>query len=242
MIGSTSFSRLKVYETCPYHAKLAFVDKIPQPVDTSRESPLDRGSRVHDLAEKYIRGTAELVHELKNFEKELTTLKQHFTERPKHVLLEQMWCFDNAWNTVPDDDFVNTWLRVKLDACWFVDDSQRIAVVVDYKTGKKYGNEVKHMEQMQLYQLATFLRFPQVEEVEVELWYFDQNETTPAHFKRKNGLRFLKLFNDRMMAMTTATDFPPRPSLYTCRFCPYKTGALGKNGLKGTGHCDKNPE
>jgi len=242
MIGSTSFSRLKVYEDCPYRAKLAYVDKVPQPTDPSKESPLDRGSRIHDFAEKYVRGQIELAHELHNFEKELTTLKEHFEKRPEHVLLEQMWCFDTVWNTVPDDDFANTWLRVKLDACWFLNDKRQTAVVIDYKTGKKSGNEVKHMEQMQLYQLATFLRFPEVEEVEVELWYVDQNETTPAHFSRKNGLRFLKLFNDRMLAMTTATEFTPRPSLYKCRFCPYKTGRIGKFGPQGTGHCDLNPE
>lgn len=244
MIGSTSFSRLKIFEQCPRRAQFAFLDKIPEPRNTAIESPLDRGTRVHDAAEKFIRGEQPLALELKNFEEEFQRLKERYEENQERLLLEQMWCYDNAWQCIAENDFANTWLRVKLDACLFLDEETqpKTAVIIDYKTGKKSGNEVKHMEQMQLYQLATLLRFPEIELVEVELWYVDQNETTLAKFKRKHGLNFLKHFNDRMLAMTTTEEFVPRPSLHTCRFCPYKTGPLGKSGLQGTGHCDLNPE
>ena len=92
------------------------------------------------------------------------------------------------------------------------------------------GNEIKHMEQCQLYQLAAFLRYPELEEVTIELWYLDQDDLTTRTFTRKQGLRYLKFFHDRGEKMTTETEFAPNPNMYSCRWCPY--------GPKGTGHCE----
>lgn len=240
MISSTSFSRLQVYESCPLRAKLAFIDKVAEPKPKG-ESPLDRGSRIHDDAEQFVRGTKDLAHELKNFEEEFQALRKRFSEQPDTILLEELWCYDDAWIPVKNDDWNSIWLRVKTDAMWFLDDDKTEAVVVDYKTGKKVGNEVKHGEQLQLYQLGTFIRFPTLERVHTELWYIDQNETTDLSFTRSQGMKFLKNFNKRFLSMTSAEDFPPRPSMHACRFCPYKTGMIGKKGPKGTGDCDRNP-
>lgn len=123
--------------------------------------------------------------------------------------------------------WVPVWLRLKLDACVFHD--KKNATVIDYKTGRKYGNEVKHAEQMQLYQLVTFLRYPELEKVTTELWYLDQNEVTSQTFTRAQGLRFKHNFNRRGVDMTTATEFPANANIFSCQWCAY--------GPWGTGHC-----
>lgn len=240
LITSTSFSRLQVYEACPKRAQLAFIEKIQEP-KSKGESPLDRGSRIHDDAEQFVRGTKDLVHELKNFEEEFQALRKRYTEQPDSILLEELWCFNDGWVPVKPDDWDNIWLRVKTDAIWFLDNDRTEAVVVDYKTGKKVRNEVKHGEQLQLYQLGAFIRFPTLEKVHTELWYLDQNETTEMSFTRNQGMKFLKSFNKRFLSMTSAEEFPPRPSTHACMFCPFKTGMIGKKGPKGTGHCGLNP-
>lgn len=111
------------------------------------------------------------------------------------------------------------WLRLKLDALVFCSPIEAIAI--DYKTGRKFGNEVKHGEQLQLYQLVTFLRFPQLETVHTELWYIDQDDITSMTFSRKRGLLFKEKWDKRGNALTTATDFPPNPNPMSCKWCQY---------------------
>lgn len=220
-IRTWSFSRLAVFETCPYRAKLAYIDRIPEP-----ERPLpkgktehanDRGSRIHASAEAYIKGDVEeVIPELKDFAAEIKQLRDMYAQGK--VSLEGEWGIDKDWTPVPWDD-KSVWGRVKLDALVHI--NKHHAIVVDYKTGRKFGNEFKHGEQCQLYQLATFMRYPELEIVETELWYTDQDELTHMRYTRDQGLRFFANINSRATKMTTATEFTPKPSPHACRYCPY---------------------
>jgi hypothetical protein len=125
--------------------------------------------------------------------------------------------------------WVPAWLRLKLDAIVF--ESETSAIAIDYKSGKKYGNEMKHGEQLQLYQLVTFLRYPKLEKVTTELWYLDQDEITQREFRRDQGLRFMKSWDKRGTALTTCQVFPPNPNPISCRYCMY--GPFEG----GSGHC-----
>ena len=120
------------------------------------------------------------------------------------------------------------WLRLKLDAIVFISETE--AVVIDYKTGKKFGNEIKHGEQLQLYQLVSFLRYPKLEKVTAELWYLDQNDKTSVSFTRDQGLRFRTRWHQRGSTITSCAQFPPNPNIFSCRYCGY--------GPWGTGHCE----
>ena len=227
-IKAWSFSRLSIYQQCPFRAKLAYIDRIPEP-----ERPLpkgktehanDRGSRIHDAAEYYVRGETLMIEEMGKFEAEFKKLNAMFKEG--RVQLEGEWAVDTDWNPV-NWRSSDAWGRIKLDALVFLDPTH--AVVIDYKTGRKYGNEVSHAKQGQLYQLAAFLRFPELEVIDVEFWYLDQDEITRTRYTREQGLRFLRYFNEQAIEMTTIEEFKPKPNMYSCRWCPY--------GPKGTGDC-----
>lgn len=241
-IEAWSFSRLKKYEQCPYAAYLEYIEKIPEPerpeLEDGKEYPNDRGSRVHDEAELYVRGQGELPIEAATFAKELEFLRKHYAEDSKRLELEQMWLFNKGWRPL-SDRARKPWLRVKLDVLFWISEVE--VVSIDYKTGKRFNNEIKHAEQLQLYQLATLMRYPQVQTVHTELWYFDIDHIESMSFTRSQGERFLKGYNDRALHMTTAEVFPARPSNHACFFCPYKTGKIGKLGPMGTGHCNRNP-
>lgn len=232
-IKAWSHSRLGVFEQCPLRAKLAYIDKIPEPERPlppgKREHANDRGSRVHDAAEIYVKEPIELLPELKAFADEFKALRALY--KTGKVSLEGEWGFDRDWNPVSYYD-PKTWLRMKLDAFVRVTDTH--AVVIDYKTGRKFGNEVKHAEQGQLYQLGVFMRYPDLQTVDVEFWYTDQDDLTHMHYRRDQGLRFYKNFDNRGNAITSCTDFKPNPNIFNCRWCPYKSKG-------GSGHCDQDP-
>jgi hypothetical protein len=229
-IKTWSYSRLVDFEQCKLRAKLKYIDRIPEPARPlpfgKTEHANDRGTRIHEAAERFVRGEAELIPELKTFSAEFHDLRDKYKQGL--VSLEGEWAVNKDWEPVPWNDR-DAWARIKLDA--FVRMSKTHAVVIDYKTGKKFGNEIKHAEQTQLYQLAAFLRYPELELIDVELWYTDQDELTHTRYSRTQGMRFFQNFNQRGIAMTTAEEFPPSPNVFACKWCPY--------GPRGTGDCDK---
>ena len=105
-------------------------------------------------------------------------------------------------------------------------------VAIDFKTGRKHGNEVAHSSQIQLYQLVSFLRFPDLQTITGELWYLDQDELTSMRFTRAQGLRVLANYERRGLAMTTATEFPAKPSIFACRWCAYNTDEHCSKGVR----------
>lgn len=226
-IRSTSFSRLMDYESCAFKAKLKLIDKIPEP-----ERPLppgktehanDRGTRIHNECEAFVRGLGEFPAEAKHFSDELKSLQRRF--KSGSVGLEGEWGFDKQWQPI---DWKMAWLRVKLDANVHL--TKEHAVVVDYKSGKKFGNEIKHGEQLQMYALSTFIKYPTIEHVTAELWYFDVNDLTSIDIVRPMAMRWLKPFDKRFRRMTEDTEFKPNPNIHSCKYCPY-------HPARGTGDC-----
>jgi hypothetical protein len=218
-IVSWSHSKLGDFERCRFACKLKHLDRIPEP-----ERPLppgksehanDRGSRVHDSCEMYVSGQSDdLAPEAAlHFGPELDLMR--VLHEQGHVSLEGEWGMDKDWEVA---DWKSAWLRLKLDAAVFLDDE---AVVIDYKTGRKFGNEVKHAEQLQLYALVTALRYPHIKRITAELWYLDQNETTRMTLTRDQALRFRLGFHKRGTALTTCDDWKPNPSRFVCKWCQY---------------------
>jgi CRISPR/Cas system-associated exonuclease Cas4 (RecB family) len=136
------------------------------------------------------------------------------------VSLEGKWGFNDEWEPRAWNS-ADIWARIKLDA--FVTITTEEAVVVDYKTGRKVGNEIKHADQMQLYQLSAFMLYPKLEQITVELWYLDQDDTTKTTFTREQGMRFFRNFDARARKMTDTVEFTPKPNKFVCGRCPYKT-------------------
>jgi len=123
------------------------------------------------------------------------------------------------------------WHRSKIDAMVTYNEGTS-AVVIDYKSGKKFGNEIKHGEQVQLYQLNAFMRYPHLEEVVTELWYLDVDDITRMKFTRDQGLRFKRSFDIRGNKMVNATTFPANPNKFSCQYCMYSNRPDG-----GTSQC-----
>lgn len=232
MIKAWSYSRLTTFEQCKFRAELAYIQKIPEP-----ERPLpkgktehanDRGNRVHEAAELFVKSPTgiELIPELKSFAPELVMLRDLYKEG--RVSLEEEWAVDENWEACAYYSDT-TWGRIKLDAMVLMEEHH--AVVIDHKTGKRFGNEIKHGEQGQLYALAAFLRYPDLQKIDVEFWYLDLDEKSHIAYTRKQAMRMLDSFEKRAKAMTTCEVFPPNPNIFSCEYCPY--------GPAGTGHCTK---
>ena len=215
-VRAWSYSALKVYEECPYRTYISRVKGIKEPSGPAA----DRGTQIHQYAEDYVNGTAgEMAKELFKFKDQFEELRQGFIDAK--VELEGEWGFDLDWKTVGWMQ-KETWARIKLDA--LVQEDETSARVIDYKTGKKWGNELAHGQQGLLYAIGTFFRYPDLQYVQTEFWYLDHGETTKKQYTREQAMQFAPGFHRRAIKMTTETEFAPTPNSNSCRWCHFKKG------------------
>lgn len=212
-----SFSRLLDFEKCPAMAFDKYVSKRPEPATINR-THADRGTAVHKAAEAYVQGEAqELDPLLAKFSESIEEFKELYAAGK--VEIEQEWAFNLNWE--PTDWFAkDTWVRIKLDV--FVHHSETFGEVVDYKTGKRFGNEVKHSQQGLLYAIAAFLRYSELERVRIRFLYTDEGkESPPREYDRATVMRVLPSWDDRGRKFSFAKEWPHKPNAINCRFCPW---------------------
>lgn len=227
---SWSFSRYTEYRQCPLKAKLNHLDKIREPPNDA----MARGQLLHDQIRDFIKGVlVKLTPELKLVKTELTRLKKLFKKFPELAHIEEDWAFTASWSRTTWNDWANCVLRVKLDAAEQSDGD--ILILTDWKTGKFREDEKEiYLEQLELYALAAFMRFPHVMEVWPRLYYTDLNfvyppPDQPIIFTRSQVPTLKKTWVARTKPMLNDTTFAPRPN-DKCRWCFYGQSGKSKGG------------
>jgi PD-(D/E)XK nuclease superfamily len=213
-VRAWSASQLDNFERCPHAVFLAKVKKIPQESGAAAE----RGTMIHDLAEHYVDGTiSEMPEELKQYERDFDRLREGYANAT--VTVEEDWGFNLNWD-ITGWMAQDVWARMKLDACEREDETS--AKVIDYKTGRKWGNEIKHNRQAMIYGVGAFMRYPDVEFITTEFWYLDQKDGPLINHYARNRLPIiLPGIEKRAIKLTSCTDFKPKPSRDACKWCSY---------------------
>ena len=234
-ITSWSFSRYSDYKQCPLKAKLKHLDKIAEP----KSAAMERGSDIHSKAEGYIKGNLRtLPSELKTFADKFKMLRQAYNKRLQGMAVEDMWAFTSDWGQTTWDNWINCWIRIKLDCAYYVDHEMKILKICDWKTGKfRAEMNEEYIEQLELYALAALLIYPHVEKVVPELVYLDAGVVYPSSdeaftFTQKDLPKLKKLWVKRTKAMLNDKIFAPRPN-DKCRWCYYRAS----NKVNGGGQC-----
>ena len=243
---SSSFSRAMDYEKCPLFFKYRHLDKIPDPAPQlldkngqPMERPMERGSRIHTLAENYVMNPRiTLPEELEKFAKEFNALQQMY--QANMMTPEVQFAFNRDWKQVGYRDWDNAVYRAIIDILAQINDNR--VLICDIKTGKKEGNEIKHHEQCMEYAVCVALTDPEVHIFDVEVWYIDHGEKLRNQFTRRQVLQGFQNMKDRHQDVLDARLFPAKPNKFACMFCPYKAGTVGfkKLAYPGTGHCRSN--
>lgn len=217
-IRTWSASAWDQFSKCQHALFLRRVKKVAVEVTEESHKARNRGIKVHDEAEKYVRGERErLPSSLKKFKSRFVNLREAFSQG--RVLCEEDWIFDPDW--CPAEKFSEeAWLWAKLDAIEFDDRERKGATIIDYKTGKK--DAAKHGMQGLLYACAAFMRYPSLQYVRVEFWYVDKGEDLLKTYSTNDLPIFLPRVNERGVKITTEKEFAPSPSANNCRYCDYR--------------------
>lgn len=210
--GSWSFSALSSFEALPYRF---FVESRLKHRGEQHPAAL-RGENVHKSIEDYIMG---LTNDKPNdpkigaWQPEFQKWRDLYSEG-NDIQLEGDWAFNTDWTPV-EWMAQDAWLRAKLDLLYL--QNKTSAHVVDWKTGRKFGNEMKHQQQGILYAISAFMRFPELEFARVEFLYLDQpyRSNLEHTYTREQALLFEPGFVRRVNKMLTAElkDFAPPMTL-----------------------------
>ena len=223
-IPCTSFSALNIFETCPYWAYLRYVKRHPEPPKEKTDAGV-RGNIIHDEAEQFVRGNTDFPNSLKKFKEQFLALRASFLEGC--ITLEENWGFTKKWIPCSWEDKA-LWLRMKLDAA---KTGEEVFTIIDYKSGKSWGNEVKHSQQGILYGLGALMKFPTLEWLKIQFWYLDEGKMNPAAdrvLSRDKIMRYFAKYNERLKTMTSATHFPHKANTFNCMWCPYRSDRGGQ--------------
>lgn len=221
-ITSWSFSRYADYKNCPLKFKLKHVDKLNEPPNEA----MARGAAIHTLAEEYIKGKGRTVPpELKLFEVELKALRKQFKKSINGMVVEDNWSFTKDWEETEWNNWVNCWVRIKLDCAHHAEAD--VMVVTDWKTGKfRPEQNDEYIEQLELYALAALMLHPHLKEVRPRLVYLDVGVSFPTAdnpivFTQADVPKLKKLWEKRTKPMMSDTTFAPRPN-DKCKWCHFR--------------------
>ena len=215
---------MSMFNQCARHYALQRVDRVP--FTRVENQYAERGVQVHSFAENYVNGTTSvLASDLQKFKPMFNAARREF--KKGLACVEQEWGFNRNWEIV---DVEPAWVRMLADLVVFKRDKSRV-VTVDYKTGKRWGNELKHGEQGMLYVAASALRNPEAQKFDFELWYLDLDELVSYTYTRDDAMDFKAMYSERaktMEARILDRDFNASPSIKNCKYCPFAR----------TQHCD----
>jgi len=95
-------------------------------------------------------------------------------------------------------------------------------MAITHNTGQKFGNELKHNQQGMTYTIGAFMRYPELQFIETRFVYLDQKDAPLSNsYTRERAMLLTPMINKRANRMTTAVNFPPKPSMHACRWCPH---------------------
>lgn len=205
------FSKLDCYRACPQKFKYQFIDKIP----TKGSPAMERGSKIHDDAEAYLRGWITALPEpLCDWQEEFDAL------RDAKCLPEQAWGFNRQWELLDNWMHPDTWLRAKSDAHYVQND---VLIIIDFKTGKF---RIPSTEQIELYAICGSAVYPHLERVTAEFWFVDADSVHSVQYTREHLLELRKKYENYFAPIYTDETWKPAPSR-ECKWCDFSNSKSG---------------
>jgi len=238
-IASTrySFSRLKTYAECPYKYKLQHLVRVP----TKANHSLNFGQAIHLSFEAFFKAVLSAGEQVDKafllalYEKFWTTnatfyesaaQKEEYYQKGLKIM-EMFWQdYETQKPQVQDVEkqinwkwSENTSLEARLDRVDRLPDGK--LRVVDYKTGRpKDKIDPEYKKQLILYAQAIQAQYGALP-AEIKLIYVEDWTVHNIVIKEKD-LESLDKWVAEVLQGIMDLDFGPKPSEFTCGFCPYR--------------------
>jgi CRISPR/Cas system-associated exonuclease Cas4 (RecB family) len=213
-IPSWSFSNLMDYEACPHRAWHKSINKSPRPPYEE-----NRGTNLHTRIENFFSGTHDAFPDISPYARDEIYSYRELSRLPHYTYnIELQYSIGIDWEHC---DPKNAWGKAIVDLEYECENNPDHLSIVDWKSGKIEGNEVKHIMQGQLYSLVACTTRPNLNAITVEFLYLDEGRTRRNLYKRDQILKWQPKWHERAKTMTGALTFPPKANKANCRFCMF---------------------
>ena len=206
-----SYSSLKLFKQCPAAYGYSYIQKLP----SESTGPMDRGTRLHKLAEDYMRASdTPCPYDIRKIGLTIYQLRQ------KGAVPEQTWLVDKDWE--PTDDESQARLKAIIDV--HIPPTGNVLYLHDYKSGREYA---EHADQLELYSLIGLRRYPDVVRAEASAIYIDSGHEGPARsILRESFPHYVRRWTELMDRVDDESGFAPTAGGH-CGRCPYSSNAGG---------------
>lgn len=200
-----SLSALSTFEKCAARYKFKYIERLPEP---TRPAAASRGVDMHKYIEDYINGTVDgLPASLIMYQPYFDNLRQVKAMCEVKIALNEKW-------EVIDWESPDVWYRGILDLLHL---QPPVALVKDWKTGKEYDD---HYDQKEIYAIATFAAYPEIDTVKAIHVYLDLGRNTERVYARDQAAARRSFWEGRVARMSSERAYIPSPS-YSCRYCAF---------------------
>ena len=223
---SYSFSRLELYDNCPWAYKLVYLDCIPR----QESEALVIGKTMHKLVADYlvrlIRHNQQTDWEWAekampvNVPEDVAYMWPRFYNNfvmPPNIqgpVVEQQLAFNHRWQLV-EWFAADAWFRMVMDWCFLQDD---LAVVVDWKTNRIMPETVEKDLQLQIYGWGVRHLFPQSEEVLLRLHFLRYGAEREIILTPDDLKGVLEAVQERIATIEMDKHYDPKPGSF-CSWC-----------------------
>lgn len=214
-----SYSKLALFKQCPHKYKLTYIDKIPEPGDNSA---LVKGSKIHSLLENF--ETCDKTGEYSNIITKFSESEIGKDILSKNSIREHCVKFDSELNA-------NDSLKKK--DTYFIGYIDRINIshtieLIDYKTGKYKDPKWQDYEQLSIYALYIFSKYPDIETIKLRYVYVEHAKENSKVLKRADADTIRKNLKEtiNLIELCDKTQQYPKKPQRLCDWCGYKSQCL----------------
>lgn len=203
-----SYSSLSSFSDCP--KRYLHERELKDVVGKTHEAAA-YGTLAHEAAEAFLKHGTAVPMEFSYMQPLLDMLKQMPGELHSEIDLSLRFDYTPTESTAED-----AWFRGFSDIV--VVDGER-ALVADFKFGK---SRYAKLEQLEIYALAVFRRFPQVKKVRGLLLFVREDQQFKADYKVEDAPDLWLKWISRVDKIRQAREFNNWPAKRSglCRFCP----------------------
>lgn len=238
-----SYSRMENYEKCP--AKYFYSHVIKEPSTTNAAALL--GNVIHSVLELHV---GEDDFEINEIIRSYEAIFEEYNSENEMMITEELYDLGRAmlyefvdrhdgdeFNVIGREEFFefvlgNAHIRGYIDRIDQIDDTT--LHVIDYKSGKWQvsAKDIDTNLQLSIYSVAMMLKYPEVDTVNVELYYLRSGKRLSAVFYRKD----LAIVTERIWGLVASIledkyFHETKTNKYVCNFCEHATSGRCKVGL-----------
>lgn len=212
-------SNMDSYRKCPRRFE---GQSITSEIKWKASTAKSRGTAVHNALEKALTKGLHTMPLVEGVDAAFVTQKVNDVMAMKKagvtVYIEHELVVNRLFRQADwwDED---AFLRARADAILCPDDEERLPVILDFKTGKKWDTDAF---QLRIEALLVHLIFGRPK-VAYSYWYVDTGETTDGVVDFSNGLHGVQdilTLMEEMQGAISASRFPARRNKF-CRWCDF---------------------